>query len=36
MTGEWAGTGSKARNLCWLGISVLVVAIVVVALAGQA
>ena len=36
LTGEWAGTSSKARGLSWSGIGVLVVAIVVVALAGRA
>ena len=36
LTGEWAGTSSKARGFSWGGIAVLVVAIVVVALAGQA
>ncbi len=35
LTGEWAGTSSKVRGLSWGGIAVLVVAIVVVALAGQ-
>ena len=36
LSGEWAGTSAKARSLSWGGIAVLVVAIVVVALAGQA
>ncbi len=35
LTGEWAGTSAKTRSLCWAGIAVLVVAIVVVAMAGQ-
>ncbi len=35
ITGEWARTSGKTRALCWSGIAVLVVAIVVVALAGQ-
>ncbi len=35
LTGEWANAGSRARNYCWSGIAVLIVAIVVVALAGQ-
>lgn len=34
-TGEWTGTSSKARTLCWIGILVLVAAIIVVAVAGQ-
>jgi L-rhamnose-H+ transport protein len=36
LTGEWSGTSSRARGLSWSGIAVLVVAIIVVALAGQA
>ncbi len=36
LTGEWAGTSGTARCLCWSGILVLIVAIIVVALAGQA
>jgi L-rhamnose-H+ transport protein len=35
LTGEWAGASSSARRISWAGIGVLVVAIVVVALAGQ-
>jgi hypothetical protein len=36
LTGEWSGAGSKARVLSWAGTGVLVVAMIVVALAGQA
>ncbi len=35
LTGEWTGTSGKARAHCWAGILVLVVAIIVVARAGQ-
>jgi L-rhamnose-H+ transport protein len=34
-TGEWSGTSPAARGLSWAGIGVLIVAIIVVALAGQ-
>jgi L-rhamnose-H+ transport protein len=35
LTGEWTGTSDKTRALCWTGMVILVLAIVVVALAGQ-
>ncbi|MFB3776411.1 MAG: L-rhamnose/proton symporter RhaT [Bryobacteraceae bacterium] len=36
LTGEWVGASPAVRRLSWAGIGVLVVAIVVVAMAGQA
>jgi L-rhamnose-H+ transport protein len=33
LSGEWAGTSAKARGLSWLGIGILIVAIIVISMA---